>query len=51
MSFGSEPLGGLILGVLGVLLIGLLAWWVSRRPRRVEDLSWRERHRLDRSDR
>lgn len=45
---GSQPLGALLLGLLGVLIIAALAYWVSRPQRRVEDLSWREKRRLDR---
>jgi uncharacterized iron-regulated membrane protein len=49
--FGSEPLGGLLLGLIGVLILGGLAWWASRPQRRVEDLPRRERRRLDRTHR
>lgn len=46
--FGTQPLGGLLLGLLGVLILGALAYWASRPPRRVEDLPWRERRRVER---
>ena len=44
-------LAGLLLGLFGVLILGVLAYWASRPPRRVEDLSWRERRRLERVQR
>ncbi|MCA1783020.1 MAG: hypothetical protein LC679_12825 [Intrasporangiaceae bacterium] len=45
---GSQPLGGLLLGLVGVLIVAALAYWTCRPQRRVEDLSWREKRRLDR---
>ena len=41
-------LAGLLLGLFGVLILGGLAYWASRPPRRVEGLSWRERRRVER---
>ena len=47
--YGSQPLGALLLGLLGVLILTALAYWAARPQRRVEDLSWWERRRLGRS--
>jgi hypothetical protein len=49
--FASEPLGVLILGLIPLLILSGLAYWAARPQRRVEDLTWRERRRLGRSDR
>ena len=49
--FGSEPLGVLLLGLIPLLILSALAYWAARPQRRVEDLGWRERWRLDRLDR
>lgn len=47
----SEPLGVLLLGLIPLLILSALAYWAARPQRRVEDLGWRERRRLDRLDR